>query len=159
MKYPAYIYVMVVGGTGKTYVGISANPKARFARHKSLLQAGKHPVEDMQADYNASTNKHLSYFVMEKVNTETERFKEHRWQVKLQSYDRSRGYNYKDPTARGETARAEKRAQCKVFLKERIQKAVYPHREPPIPLSEKRRAELWEEASKMTDDEIRALVG
>lgn len=120
MKYPAYVYVLLVGATGKVYIGLSANPKARFARHKSLLLAGKHPVEDMQADYDALEDKYLNYVVVEEVRTPSERFKEHKWQTVLRSYERGRGYNYKDPTVRTGREEHERRKHFKEVLRTRM---------------------------------------
>ena len=52
MKYPRMVYVITNDGTGKKYVGSSANPKKRFQSHMSMLRSGNHPVEDFQDDYD-----------------------------------------------------------------------------------------------------------
>lgn len=125
MKYPAQVYAIVFAEKGKIYVGLSHNPQKRFAAHQNLLKAGRHPVEDFQADYDASEGKRLGLVVLEDVASEDERHKEHRWQVALHTYEREHGYNYKDPTARRETERAENRKRCKAFLKDSIRRAVH----------------------------------
>lgn len=126
MKFPAYVYMLFLGNN-KYYVGMSATPELRFACHRSLLQRGVHPVEDLQADYNASPDKYLDYYILDTAETESERWKEHKWQVALRTYEREYGYNYKDPTARAERARAKEKTRCKTALKNRIRKAVYTH--------------------------------
>lgn len=123
MKYPAYVY-MLAFNNGKYYVGLSANPAARFACHKSLLQLGRHPVEDMQADYNASPDRYLDYCILDTVETKSERHKEHRWQLALRTYERDFGYNYKDPTKRREQEKADNRERCMAFLKRRMNKVL-----------------------------------
>lgn len=52
MLLPAWVYVIRNEATGRSYVGISSNPKRRKKQHFWRLQAGKHPVEDMQTDFN-----------------------------------------------------------------------------------------------------------
>lgn len=160
MKYPAWVYTITILGVPKVYVGLSSDPKKRFAQHESALRAGRHPVEDMQADYDTS-NKKLFFCPLEEVKTKSERFKEHKWQLQYRSYDRKYGYNYKDPTARVETARAEQRKQYIAFQKDRIRKVVYAHREPPIPLSKKRRmetAEALKELAALSDAELEEFL-
>lgn len=123
MKYPAYVY-MLVFNNGKYYVGMSANPEHRFACHVSLLQRGTHPVEDMQADYNASPDKYVDYYILTTVESKSERYREQQWQLALRTNEREFGYNYKDRAARAAMIAAEKRKQCKAILKSRLKKGV-----------------------------------
>ena len=121
MKYPAYVYAVYLGT--KPYIGISHNPDKRFAAHRAHLQAGTHPVEDFQADYDASANKELHLLRLEEVASESERWKEHKWQYYFRSYEREHGYNYKDPTARTEVEKAERKEHVKTYLKDRMRNA------------------------------------
>lgn len=123
MHYPAQVYVLLLN-TGKYYVGLSHDPDKRFKLHRSLLHLGKHPVEDMQADYNASADKYLDYFILTTVETESERYREQQWQLALRTNEREFGYNYKDPTARRAMAEAEQRKKVKAYLKSRLEKGV-----------------------------------
>ena len=125
MKYPAWVYSISIKGNTKHYVGLSHNPGKRFAVHRAHLRAGTHPVEDFQADYNASVSKELCFLWLEEVASESERFKEHKWQLWLHSYERERGYNYKDPTARTELEKAKGKKRVKAYLKDRIRKAIH----------------------------------
>ena len=155
MKYPAHVYAIYFNG--KAYIGISHNPEKRFVAHQSHLRTGTHPVEDFQADYDASKSKKLFFLRLEDVESETERWKEHKWQYKFNSYDRHYGYNYKDPTARTVTERYERKARCKTALKDRIRKAfVLVAKEPP-----RTRKQAWEEHLRATqhlsDEEFVAL--
>ena len=157
MKYPAKVYFILLGASGRVYIGLSSNPKRRFEQHRYLLSVGKHPVEDMQADYDASDSKYVTYGILDEVATKSERFKEHKWQLQYRSYDRKYGYNYKDPTARVETARAEQRKRCVAFHKDRMRRVIYAGKEPPIPLSQKRQEEAKRLAEKAREEAMEAF--
>jgi hypothetical protein len=96
MHYPAWVYSITLDATGKKYIGISHNPKKRLSAHLWALRHGKHPVEDMQADYNRFGSS-ISFHILEEVREQNERNKEFKWQLRLRTLERGRGYNYKDP--------------------------------------------------------------
>ena len=96
MKFPAFIYELRHNPTGKAYVGISHTPKRRWKSHLSALRRGAHPVEDMQADYNAY-GENFTFRILEEVKSPGKRSREFAWQLKLRTLERQRGYNYKDP--------------------------------------------------------------
>lgn len=97
MHFPAYVYEIRHEITGKSYVGISQNPKRRLSHHLHLLRMSKHPVEDMQSDYNKHGAR-FSFRILEEVPTRDKRSREFAWQLKLRTLERHRGYNYKDPS-------------------------------------------------------------
>ncbi|MBO7275499.1 MAG: GIY-YIG nuclease family protein [Clostridia bacterium] len=96
MKYPAWVYVLRNETNGKAYVGISSNPKRRKSTHLSDLRCGRHPVEDMQADFTRCGGR-FSFTILERVDERSQRSAEFRWQIKLRTLNRHTGYNYKDP--------------------------------------------------------------
>ena len=96
MRLPSWVYAIRHDITGKTYVGISCNPKRRLYQHLYRLRKGAHEVGDMQADYN-KYGEHLTFSILEEVQTYQERNKEFKWQIRLNTLDRRYGYNYKDP--------------------------------------------------------------
>lgn len=98
MKFPQRVYAIKHRTTGKIYVGRSSRPKARIKRHLCNLRGGRHPVEDMQADYD-KYGEHYSFYLLDFIRTWGERNKEFQWQLKLNSLYRDYGYNYKDPVA------------------------------------------------------------
>lgn len=96
MKLPAYVYELKHETTGKAYIGISHNPKRRLNQHLCLLRRGRHPVEDLQTDYNKH-GEMFSFRILEEVLSIDKRSREFAWQLKLRTLERHRGYNYKDP--------------------------------------------------------------
>ena len=99
MKFPAYVYELKHNSTGKAYIGISHNPKQRLSNHLYALRHGSHPVEDLQADFNAH-GEDISFRILEEILTKDKRGREFAWQLKLRTLERSSGYNYKDPVTR-----------------------------------------------------------
>ena len=95
MKYPRMVYVITNDGTGKKYVGSSANPKKRFQSHMSMLRSGNHPVEDFQDDHDKGF-KSLSFKVVDIISNDSEAYKEYQWMARLCTRSRDTGYNYKD---------------------------------------------------------------
>lgn len=95
MKLPAKIYILRHEPTGKIYVGRTADPEERRKRHLIELRAGRHNIEDLQADYNRYGGS-VTFEIIDEVNNWEERDKEWKWQQKLRTYDRRYGYNYKD---------------------------------------------------------------
>lgn len=94
-KYPRYVYVMRNTVTNRMYVGSSNNPEKRLQGHLAYLRTNRHSVEDMQRDYNEYGNC-FELNILDTINSVIESHKEYDWMVKLKSYERGRGYNYKD---------------------------------------------------------------
>lgn len=99
MKYPSWVYIIQHNVTRKIYVGISSNPKKRLQQHLSALRHNKHIVADLQEDYNLY-GEHLSFYVVDRVDSAKDRNKEFMWQIKVRSLEREKGYNYRDPVTR-----------------------------------------------------------
>lgn len=98
MKYPAWVYALTNDVTGRTYVGITSNPSRRKSAHLSALKRKAHTVEDLQADYD-KYGAVFSFRILEYVPVRATRNAEFAWSMKLRTYEREYGYNYKDPTA------------------------------------------------------------
>ena len=96
MKLPRQVYALVYEPTGKMYIGSSANVVKRFRVHISQLRHGKHPVVDLQADFDRH-GEHLKLIILDRIDVFADRDKEYRWMEQLQTFDRQRGYNYQDP--------------------------------------------------------------
>lgn len=98
MKFPAYVYELKHEITGKSYVGISHNPRQRLSNHLYGLRHGTHPVEDMQTDYD-EYGEHFTFRILEYVPDRSHN-RELAWQIELHTLERHRGYNYKDPVTK-----------------------------------------------------------
>lgn len=70
----------------------------RIDNHLKRLRAGKHPVEDMQKDFD-EYGEDYTVKVIDVINSFNESCKEREWMEKFQSWVRGIGYNYKDPSA------------------------------------------------------------
>ena len=46
------VYMILHNPTGRMYIGQSTKVEQRIKHHMTMLRAGKHPVEDMQKDFN-----------------------------------------------------------------------------------------------------------
>ena len=93
-KYTRVVYRITHNVTKRMYVGSSGDVEKRINHHLCLLRAGKHPIEDMQYDFDMYgedytvviigeikyTGRNLEYETMEKCNSRV----------------RGTGYNYKD---------------------------------------------------------------
>lgn len=95
MKFPRNVYAIMHNTTKRIYVGSSCRPEARYRNHLSNLRNGKHPVEDMQADYDRH-GENYTFFIVDEINSYEERKKELDWMRKLNTTSRGTGYNYKD---------------------------------------------------------------
>jgi len=80
--------------TGRIYIGSSSDVFGRYKQHLVLLKCGKHPVEDMQNDFDSVENYCIT--ILDEVAAYSERFKEYEWMKKYNSHIRGIGYNYKD---------------------------------------------------------------
>lgn len=90
------IYVLRNTVTRKIYVGKTNYPLRRYRQHLIHLHTGKHPVADMQADYDEYGD-HFQFVVVDTIRSYQDRFKEKAWMRKLKTYERNRGYNYQEP--------------------------------------------------------------
>lgn len=95
MIFPRDIYIMQNLATNKVYVGSTCNTKIRFLCHINALKLGKHPVEDMQRDFDKYGGLFI-FYVVDRIKDFEEKRKEYEWMKRLNSYKRDVGYNYKD---------------------------------------------------------------
>lgn len=98
MLLPRQVYSIQHNVTKKIYIGSSGRLEKRIANHMNLLRAGKHPVEDMQKDFD-EYGENYTVQVLDVIDSYEEAVKEHEWKEKMQSWVRGVGYNYKDPVA------------------------------------------------------------
>lgn len=95
MKYPRKVYAIRHNVTNRVYIGSSCHIDKRFTEHISALRGHRHPVEDMQADFDRYGDD-FSLTVLDHIGTEADKNKEYEWMKKNQSYIRGIGYNYND---------------------------------------------------------------
>lgn len=93
--YPRSIYKITHIPTGRIYVGSSNVPEYRLASHMSALKHGRHPVEDMQADYDELGDA-FDFSIIGQIKDATEDHKEYDCMLECGSNIRGQGYNYKD---------------------------------------------------------------
>ena len=95
MKYPRKVYAIRHNVTNRVYIGSSCHIDKRFMEHISALRSHRHPVEDMQADFD-QYGEDFSFTIIDHIATESDRNKEYDWMKINQSYVRGLGYNYND---------------------------------------------------------------
>lgn len=95
MKYPRKVYAIRHNVTNRVYIGSSCHIDKRFTEHINALRSHRHPVEDMQADFDRY-GEDFSFTIIDHIATEADRNKEYDWMKKNQSYMRGVGYNYND---------------------------------------------------------------
>lgn len=83
----------------KIYVGKTENPQSRIKQHFFNLKSGKHPVEDMQADFNKYGDV-FDVFILEEGVAYHDCHNEYKYMKKYRSCEREYGYNYKDHIAK-----------------------------------------------------------
>lgn len=93
--YPRSIYKITHIPTGRIYIGSSNVPKYRLESHMSALKHGRHPVEDMQADYD-ELGDNYDFSIIGQIKDATENHKEYDCMLECGSNIRGQGYNYKD---------------------------------------------------------------
>ncbi len=96
MNFPRKVYAIRHNVTGRVYIGSSCRVDKRFNQHINALRSHRHPVEDMQADFD-QYGEDFTMTILEHVATNADRDREYDWMKKNQSYVRGVGYNYKDP--------------------------------------------------------------
>lgn len=95
MDYPRTVYLIRHNKTKRVYIGSSKHPEERYKQHMTMLQSGKHPVEDMQADFDEYGEDYTVEF-LEVITKFEDRSHEYDWMRKYNSHIRGIGYNYKD---------------------------------------------------------------
>lgn len=95
MKYPRKVYAIRHNTTNKVYIGSSCNVDRRFLQHLYGLRAHKHPVLDMQKDFD-EYGEDFTLTVLDTINDSSEDCKEYKWMDKYQSFVEGMGYNYQD---------------------------------------------------------------
>lgn len=91
-----YIYRLTHIPTGKCYVGCATDPNKRMLVHLKALMNGKHHVEDMQQDFDQLGGDY-QFEILAGTEWEDAMQLEREWQERSGSFDRVKGYNYKDP--------------------------------------------------------------
>lgn len=92
-----YIYLLKNEVTKRGYVGRSYRPDYRYMQHINSLKAKRHTNEQMQRDFEDYGEKSFSMEIVESAETFTGKGIEGKWILKMKSFDRRYGYNYKDP--------------------------------------------------------------
>lgn len=95
MKHPRTIYALQHNLTKRIYVGSSSDPARRYESHMWDLRAHRHVNPLMQKDFD-EYGEDYSFFVLDKITSYEERFKEYEWMRKLGTYDPEVGYNKRD---------------------------------------------------------------
>ena len=95
MNYPRKVYAIRHNVTDRVYIGSSCRVDRRFQQHISALRCHRHPVEDMQADFDQHGD-NFTLTVLDHIATSEDLYKEYDWMHKNRSYIRGVGYNYKD---------------------------------------------------------------
>ena len=89
------VYMIRHNVTGRMYIGRSENVPLRIKQHFWQLRAGKHPIEDMQNDFEVYGND-FTVSILGEVDNDHLKL-EIEMMDKYNSTTRGVGYNYKDP--------------------------------------------------------------
>lgn len=92
-----YVYLLKNIQTGRTYVGRSCHPDLRFRQHMNNLKSHKHPILLMQSDFDKYGEKSFEFEIVDEFKEFSRNDSEIQWMMKLKTYDKKYGYNYKDP--------------------------------------------------------------
>lgn len=92
-----YVYLLKNKVTKRIYVGRTCMPQTRFEKHMSDLRGKRHKNELMQSDFDKYGQESFEFQVVEQNENLTRKGIEGGWMLKLKTYDRRYGYNYKDP--------------------------------------------------------------
>lgn len=93
--YPRVIYKITHNVTGRSYIGSTENFKKRIKSHMDALRGDRHPVRDMQNDYNEYGDD-FSTEILWIVQSPDEQNKEYELMEKYRTRIRGEGYNYRD---------------------------------------------------------------
>ncbi len=78
---------------GKKYIGLSANIEKRFMFHKRRLRSGKHRNKHLQSSFDKYGEESFKFYVVEECLEDELSDKEKYWIDKLDTCNRSFGYN------------------------------------------------------------------
>lgn len=92
-----YVYLLKNKKTNRIYVGRTQWPEIRFRQHMNALKSGKHNNELMQSDFDVFGEDSFYLEVVEQKEHLTRSGIEGMWMLRLRTYDKRFGYNYKDP--------------------------------------------------------------
>lgn len=81
----------------RVYVGRTTKPRERFKQHRNHLRAGTHPCELLQEDFRTYGEIFFEFEIVEQRENFNRTNREGEWMIKLKTYDKRYGYNYKDP--------------------------------------------------------------
>ena len=93
--YPKVVYAMQHRVTKKIYIGLTRNLEERYKNHLCLLRNNKHHSKLMQEEYNEYGGEY-DVFILDKVETYSERHKEFEWMRHYKTKDKNYGYNGQD---------------------------------------------------------------
>lgn len=113
------VYMLRHNVTGRMYIGRSMNIPKRIQHHFTMLHAGKHPVEDMQDDFDRYGDSY-TVSVLGEVNNANLRL-EIEMMDKYQSTVRGVGYNYKDPHVTSAVRNRNRKRSSKQVLRNLIE--------------------------------------
>lgn len=117
MDLPRKVYLIRHNITGRIYIGSSKNVETRYMNHMYNLRSGKHPVEDMQKDFDEH-GENFTLTVIDEIRTYEEASKEYEWMREFKSYIRGVGYNYKDNAFRERPVHHKKESEKERFIRE-----------------------------------------
>lgn len=98
VAHTAWVYSIVCKANGKRYIGCTRILKRRLFAHLATMEKGKHPIGDLQKDFDKFGAEQFEVELLQITSDGLERgAHEKEWQIKFESYNREKGYNYKDP--------------------------------------------------------------
>lgn len=115
MEFPRIVYAIRNNTTNRMYIGSSSNVFRRIHQHFTALQSHRHPILDMQKDFDEHGDSY-TVTILDTIENWSERDKEYEWQAKYQSNVYGTGYNYQDTKWRTDEL-AEKRTKLQVTFK------------------------------------------
>lgn len=98
-RYHRYVYSIKHNVTGREYIGRTQNFDKRIAHHMADLRRGKHPVLDMQHDFD-DYGDDFTISILEEITEFSQNKREYELMEEHESYIRGKGYNYRDTTFR-----------------------------------------------------------
>lgn len=100
MNKTGVVYALRHNPTGKIYVGSTSNLDARLHEHMAALRGNRHPVPNMQRDYNDFGEDYSVCILEENLPANTIKTKiEFLYMTLLGTRDPAKGYNYLDITS------------------------------------------------------------
>lgn len=92
-----YVYLLRNRTTNRIYVGRTRAPERRYKQHINALRSKRHTNELMQSDFDLYGEDSFCIEVVDQRENLTRIGIEGMWIVKLRTFDKKYGYNYKDP--------------------------------------------------------------